>query len=99
MEDVQPRLVEAAGGRDDMSEEPRGSGAATVALAFLAGAALGAGVALLLAPRTGRETREKLRGWMDEAAGQAGQGADRVREAVSHAAAVIEEAWNAGRRT
>ncbi|MGH9870328.1 MAG: YtxH domain-containing protein [Candidatus Polarisedimenticolia bacterium] len=81
-----------------MSDESRGSGAATVALAFLAGAAVGAGVALLLAPRSGRETREKLLSMLDDAAGQAGRGADRMRDAVSHAASMIEEAWNQGRQ-
>ena len=81
-----------------MSEDSRGSGAGTVALAFLVGAAVGAGVALLLAPRSGRETREKLLSLLDDAKGQAGRGADRVRDAVAQAASVIEDAWNEGRR-
>lgn len=33
---------------------------------FLLGAAVGAGAALLLAPRAGKETREKLKDWLDE---------------------------------
>ncbi len=81
-----------------MSDETRGGSAATTMLAFLAGAALGAGVALLLAPRSGRETREKLGNWLDEAAGEAGEGARKVREAAGRAVSVIEEAWNAGRK-
>lgn len=34
---------------------------------FLAGAAIGAGAALLFAPRTGEQTREKLRQWSEQA--------------------------------
>jgi gas vesicle protein len=81
-----------------MSDDRGGGSAATVMLAFLAGAALGAGVALLLAPRSGRETRDKIKGWIDEAAGEAGEGARKVREAAGRAVSKIEEAWNAGRK-
>ena len=81
-----------------MSDGTREGSAAGVMLAFLAGAAVGAGLALLLAPRSGRETREKLRGWMDDVAGEAGDRAGRFREAAGRAATVIEEAWNAGRQ-
>jgi gas vesicle protein len=45
-----------------MSEmnERQGYGAASLFLAFLGGAAAGAAVALLMAPKAGRETRERL---------------------------------------
>jgi gas vesicle protein len=39
----------------------RESGTGTVALAVLAGAAIGAAVALMLAPKTGREMRRVIR--------------------------------------
>ena len=81
-----------------MSDDTRRGSAATTVLAFLAGAALGAGVALLLAPRSGKETREKLGSWLDEAAGEAGERARKVREAAGRAVSVIEDAWNAGRK-
>ena len=42
--------------------DDRGSLSAAVVLAFLSGATLGAVAALLLAPQTGRESREQLRG-------------------------------------
>jgi gas vesicle protein len=42
-----------------MSDNRDGNGA-TVALAFIVGGVVGAGLALLLAPASGRETREKL---------------------------------------
>jgi len=54
--------------------------AAGVLLAFLSGAALGAVAALLLAPQSGRESREQLRGYARRAeeslrdlAGEAGE--------------------------
>jgi gas vesicle protein len=49
-----------------MAEECKGSGAGTIVLAFLAGAAIGGAIALLTAPRSGRETREKIRGGADD---------------------------------
>ena len=65
-----------------MADE-RGSSAATVLLAFLGGAALGAVAALLLAPQSGRETREQLRGYArraeDKSAGSAGRSRRTVR--------------------
>ncbi len=39
--------------------------------AFLLGALLGAGVALLTAPRSGKETREELRQWAEGATAKA----------------------------
>jgi len=57
-----------------------GVGAANVILAFLAGAAAGAAVALLFAPTTGREAREflseKAKEGQDKAAELARQGRD-----------------------
>ncbi len=45
----------------DTQTSPRESRGGTVAIAILAGAAIGAAMALLLAPRSGRETRRVLR--------------------------------------
>lgn len=39
----------------------------TVVLAFVAGAALAAGLTLLLTPKTGKEVRDKLEGVTDDA--------------------------------
>jgi len=68
-----------------VSGEARGgAGAGTVALAFLAGAAVGAVVALLLAPGSGAETRARL----GEAAGaRAARARDAARAASAAAAA------------
>jgi gas vesicle protein len=89
-----------------MADE-RGS-AAEVLLAFLSGAALGAVAALLLAPQTGRESREQLRGYarraednLRELAGQAGERFEEVvdqgKEFVEAKKSVLREAFEAGR--
>jgi gas vesicle protein len=44
-----------------MSNEERGFSAAAVALAFILGGTLGASLAMLFAPESGRRTRERLR--------------------------------------
>jgi gas vesicle protein len=52
-----------------------------LAFAFLAGALVGAGIALLFAPKTGPEMREQIADW-----------AQRAREKAREAAARFEEA-------
>jgi gas vesicle protein len=63
-----------------------------VLVALLIGAAVGGGIALLTAPRSGRETREKLRGL-------AGETSERIRkiaeEAEERIAEVLQEGKNA----
>ena len=70
-------------------ERADGTGAGGVLLAFVAGALAGAAVALLLAPRSGLETRARL----GDAAGQAGDRARRARDAAQAAVAAAEKAF------
>jgi len=53
--------------RDNMSNDEHGTCAGTLFLSFLAGAAVGAGLALLYAPKTGKELREKISDLTDNA--------------------------------
>jgi gas vesicle protein len=87
--------------------DDRGSSAAVV-LAFLTGTALGAVAALLLAPRTGEESRELLRGYarraednLHDLAGRAGEVFEDVvgegRDYVEAKKSVLREAFEAGR--
>lgn len=50
-----------------MADNDNGVGAGTIILSFLAGAAVGAGVALLVAPKTGEELRDRIRNMADDA--------------------------------
>ena len=75
-----------------MSESNR-YGGAHVLLAFLAGAAAGAVVAYLTAPRSGRESRENLREWAGEVRGKAARVPHAVREAYSKASEAAKTAF------
>ena len=89
-----------------MADE-RGTSAA-VFLAFLSGAAMGAVMGLLLAPQTGNESRDQLRGYARRAendlrdlAGRAGEAfeeaVDQGKEFVESRGSVLREAFDAGR--
>ena len=58
-------------------------------MAFLSGAALGAVAALLLAPQSGRESREQLRGYARRAE-------DNLRDLAGRAGESFEEAVESG---
>lgn len=88
--------------------DDRGASTGTVVLALVAGAAIGAVAALLLAPQSGRESREQLRGYarrageqLREAAGQAGEAVEeaveRGKDFVESGKSVWREAFEAGR--
>jgi gas vesicle protein len=85
--------------------EKKGGGAG----AFLMGALFGAGVALLLAPRSGRETREEIRAGVTRLRDRAGETVrdlqdtvadtiDGVRGEVNDRLDAAREAFEAGRR-
>ena len=60
-----------------------GNSASSVFLSFILGGLVGAGVALLMAPRSGKETREKLVGMAEDAKGKATDYAGQVKEKIS----------------
>ncbi len=82
--------------------------AGSVALAFLMGSAVGAGLALLVAPKSGPETRELIKGQASVAKDEALKVADEVKEkatellekskeVVESKKAVLESALEAGK--
>jgi gas vesicle protein len=88
--------------------DDRGSSAA-VLLAFLSGAALGAVAALLLAPESANESRERLRryarraeGQLHDMAGRAGEVFEEVvgqgKDFVETKKSALREAFEAGRQ-
>jgi len=79
-----------------------------VGLAFMTGGLLGAAVALLLAPQSGRKSREQLRGYArrveenvhelaEKATQVLDQAVDKGREFIKDKQAVLNEAVEAGR--
>jgi gas vesicle protein len=56
-----------------MSEGDRGTSVGAIFISFLAGAAVGSGLALLFAPKSGREMREQIKDLTDDAV-------DKIRE-------------------
>jgi len=75
-----------------MNEINRGNPAALF-LAFLAGALAGAAVALLTAPQSGRETRDRLKGLGRDAAGRATHVPEALNQAYARAARAARQAF------
>ncbi|MBI4422458.1 MAG: YtxH domain-containing protein [Elusimicrobia bacterium] len=67
-------------------------------LALLVGGALGVAAGLLLAPRSGRETRERLADWLEDNREKTRDLLERGREAVSEKKDKVSAAWEAGKK-
>ena len=82
-----------------MGHESGNGGTASVALSFALGALVGAGVALLLAPRTGKETRRRLADagerWGDAARKQVEHASEIAHDIKRNAQSTVEEARRA----
>lgn len=68
----------------------RGCSLGSVGLAFVGGGLVGAAMALLLAPQSGRESREQVRGYARRAG-------DNIYELADTASQVVEQAVDKGR--
>ena len=75
-----------------MSNEDRGISAGTVLVSFVAGAALGAGLALLYAPKSGRDMREAIADMAEDAV-------DKIKEYSKEAQEKIKTAVEEGKET
>ncbi len=71
-----------------MADENKGISVSTVFISFLAGAAIGGGLALLVAPKTGKELREKIADLTDDAVSKI---KDYASEAQSKITATLED--------
>ena len=82
-----------------MSEEKCGAGG--ILVAFLAGGLIGAGLALLYAPASGRETREKIGGITEDLKKKSEQWTGDVKQKVEgfveEERTVLKAAYDAGR--
>ena len=91
-----------------MGREEGGLGVGAVLLSFFVGGIVGAGVALLVAPKTGEETRkmikefadetkEKVEGYVHDAKGKAVGYVEKGKEFVEKEKNVISKAVEAGK--
>jgi gas vesicle protein len=71
-----------------MAQEEQGYGTGSIVFSFFLGGLIGAGIALLTAPKTGRETREKIKELTSEAKDKAGTYIEQVK---SKAASTMEK--------
>lgn len=71
-----------------MANDDNGVSASTVLVSFLAGAALGAGLAMLYAPKNGKEIRDQIADLADDAADKIKEYAKEAQEKIK---ATIEE--------
>jgi gas vesicle protein len=74
-----------------MKEEGSGASAGAVILSFFLGGLVGAGVALLLAPKAGSETRQKIKELAEEVKEKAGGYYEQARDKASSAVEVGKE--------
>lgn len=91
-----------------MADDEKGISAGTVFLSFLAGTAVGAGLGLLLAPKTGREMREniadlteeaidKIKGFTKEAQSKIKDTYEETKDVFAEKKAIITSALEAGK--
>ncbi|MBT0652686.1 YtxH domain-containing protein [Geomobilimonas luticola] len=73
-----------------MSDNENGVSTGTVMLSFLAGAAVGAGLALLYAPKSGRELREQISDLAEDAV-------DKIKEYTKEAQEKVKSTLEEGK--
>ena len=71
-----------------MVQNENGFSAGSVLVSFFMGSLVGAGVALLMAPKSGKETREQIKELVDEVTGKAEKCFEQVKDQV---ASVVEK--------
>jgi gas vesicle protein len=81
-----------------MSHQNQGIGGGTVLLAFIAGAAVGAAVALLFAPAAGSETRAYVNRRAREARDRAAEAAEQGREIINRQREHLTTAFDRARQ-
>lgn len=74
-----------------------GYGSGAVFLSFLLGGIVGAGLAMLLTPQSGRETRQKIREFADDVRDRISSTVDKGKEYFDERKSVITSAIEAGK--
>jgi gas vesicle protein len=73
-----------------MAEEERGASVGTILISLMAGMAVGSGLALLFAPKSGREMREQMKDLADDATSM-------IREYTRDAQGKIKSTYEEGK--
>jgi len=81
---------------NDTSNSNGSSNTTAVLLGFAVGAVVGAGVALLLAPESGKKTRERLASTAQRLGKSAGETMDQARESMAEMGSDAKSAIKAG---
>jgi len=79
-------------------DDQEGVSGGAIAFAFLAGAIIGAGAALLLAPQTGAETRMLLRDYAQKAEDEVRDKMGEMREKMKEAKTTLDSALEQGKQ-
>ncbi|MCX5794754.1 MAG: YtxH domain-containing protein [Elusimicrobia bacterium] len=77
-----------------MSSEDRGSSL----ILFMVGAAIGAGLGVLFAPKSGKDTREQIGDWLKEKREEGGDLLAKIKEDGLHKKEAIAAALKAGKQ-
>jgi len=71
--------------------------AGSLLFSFLLGSLVGAGIALLVAPQAGRETREKIKEYAESAKEKAAESVQKIKSALEEKTSVLSAAVEAGK--
>lgn len=77
--------------------EEKNIGAGSVLVSFLLGSIVGAGIAFLIAPQAGRETREKIKEYAESVKEKAAESVQRAKSLLEEKKAVLTAAVEAGK--
>lgn len=77
--------------------EEKDCNAGSLLVSFLLGSLVGAGIALLIAPQTGRETREKIKEYAESAKEKAAESVQKVKSVLEEKTSVLSAAVEAGK--
>jgi len=77
-----------------MSSEDRGSSL----IFFMVGAAIGAGLGVIFAPKAGRDTREQIGDWLKEKREEGGDLLAKIKEDGLHKKEALTAAFKAGKQ-
>jgi len=77
--------------------EENNYGAGSLVASFLLGGIVGAGIAILLAPQSGRETREKIKEYAESVKEKAAESIEKAKSLLDEKKSILSAAVEAGK--